>query len=203
MTTINLDLLYKILNLDTSAKKAEIKKAYRKLSKEHHPDQGGDSETFKKIKEAYEILIDEEKVKAIKEGKNPDNVKSVDGKIKDIILNLFWKCVNNRFVADYEDLIVKMNQECNEEILKARTFLEHTRNQINMYEAIVKRIKKGDILISALNQEIEMYKEKLEEANKSINLLNHASDLIDTYEYESDTDDEIVGALSYESQYTR
>ena len=52
---------YKILGVDKSASKAEIKKAFRKLAKKHHPDKGGDEETFKKINLAYETLSDDQK----------------------------------------------------------------------------------------------------------------------------------------------
>lgn len=52
---------YEILGIDKSSNPGVIKKAYRNLSMKHHPDRGGDSETFKKINDAYQILGDEEK----------------------------------------------------------------------------------------------------------------------------------------------
>jgi curved DNA-binding protein len=56
---------YKTLGVGKSADEAEIKKAYRKLAKEHHPDRNkgkAASETkFKEINEAYEVLSDPEK----------------------------------------------------------------------------------------------------------------------------------------------
>ena len=53
---------YEVLGVDKSASTEQIKKAYRKLSKEHHPDMAtGDSEKFKEIGSAYEILSDPEK----------------------------------------------------------------------------------------------------------------------------------------------
>lgn len=33
-----------------------VKKAYRKLSRKHHPDKGGDAETFKALARAYRVL---------------------------------------------------------------------------------------------------------------------------------------------------
>jgi curved DNA-binding protein CbpA len=50
--------LYDLLEVEPTATQDEIKKAYKKLSKKHHPDKGGDEEVFKQIKEAYEILSD-------------------------------------------------------------------------------------------------------------------------------------------------
>lgn len=52
---------YQILGVKESATQDEIKKAYRKLAVEHHPDKGGSEETFKKISEAYDTLSDQNK----------------------------------------------------------------------------------------------------------------------------------------------
>ena len=55
------DNLYEILDINKTATQSEIKKAYRKLSKKHHPDVGGDEEEFKKVSYAYEILSNDDK----------------------------------------------------------------------------------------------------------------------------------------------
>jgi DnaJ-class molecular chaperone len=56
---------YKVLGVDPKASSSEIKKAYRKLAKEFHPDStGGDKKKetrFKEVSTAYEILGDEKK----------------------------------------------------------------------------------------------------------------------------------------------
>lgn len=55
--------LYQVLGVSKEATETEIKKAYRKLAIKHHPDKGGDEETFKKISEAYSVLSDKDKRK--------------------------------------------------------------------------------------------------------------------------------------------
>lgn len=52
---------YELLNVTKQATKSEIKSAYFKLVKSHHPDQSGQSEYFQKVKEAYEVLSEDEK----------------------------------------------------------------------------------------------------------------------------------------------
>ena len=53
---------YDILGLSKSATPDEIKRAYRKLAMEHHPDKhGGDDAKFKEIGEAYDTLKDPQK----------------------------------------------------------------------------------------------------------------------------------------------
>ena len=56
--------LYSILCLNRDATQDDIKKAYKQLALQHHPDKnGGDDTKFKKINEAYQILSDPDKRK--------------------------------------------------------------------------------------------------------------------------------------------
>lgn len=52
---------YDILGVDKKASKDEVKKAFRKLAQQHHPDKGGDEARFKEITEAYSVLSDDKK----------------------------------------------------------------------------------------------------------------------------------------------
>ncbi len=53
---------YNILGVQKNASQDEIKKAFRKLAHEHHPDKkGGDDAKFKEVSEAYSVLSDEKK----------------------------------------------------------------------------------------------------------------------------------------------
>lgn len=52
---------YKTLGVPRTATADEIKKAFRKLARKHHPDAGGDEAKFKELNEAYEVLSDEKK----------------------------------------------------------------------------------------------------------------------------------------------
>lgn len=52
---------YNTLGVKQNASQDEIKKAFRKMAVEHHPDKGGDEVVFKKINEAYHTLSDPQK----------------------------------------------------------------------------------------------------------------------------------------------
>lgn len=54
---------YNILGVSKDASAEEIKKSFRRLAHEHHPDKGGDAQKFKDINEAYQVLGDVEKRK--------------------------------------------------------------------------------------------------------------------------------------------
>eukprot|EP00878_Enallax_costatus_P038427 GHUV01043656.1.p1 GENE.GHUV01043656.1~~GHUV01043656.1.p1 ORF type:complete len:119 (+),score=33.13 GHUV01043656.1:347-703(+) len=66
---------YKILGVNQHAGSSEIRKAYRNLAKQYHPDKVHSSkekaeseERFKEVAEAYEVLNDEEKRAAYDRG---------------------------------------------------------------------------------------------------------------------------------------
>ena len=72
---------YEILGISPTSSADEIKRAFRKLAIEKHPDRGGDVVEFQKISEAYEILKDPNKRAAYDNPQNQFNRRdfSFDG----------------------------------------------------------------------------------------------------------------------------
>src|SRR3954463_12146477 len=58
---------YEVLGVPRNASEADVKKAYRKLARQHHPDRNPGDKTaetkFKEVQEAYDIVGDAEKRK--------------------------------------------------------------------------------------------------------------------------------------------
>ena len=52
---------YATLGVSKNASQDEIKKAFRKLASQHHPDKGGDTRKFQEIQAAYDTLSDPDK----------------------------------------------------------------------------------------------------------------------------------------------
>lgn len=62
---------YKVLGIDKTASERDVKKAFRKLAVQYHPDKNDSpdaEEKFREIAEAYEILSDSQKRKAYDNG---------------------------------------------------------------------------------------------------------------------------------------
>jgi len=49
---------YATLGINETADATEIKRAYRKLASQHHPDKGGDTARFQEVEAAYRVLSD-------------------------------------------------------------------------------------------------------------------------------------------------
>lgn len=62
---------YSTLGVARTATPDEIKKAYRKLASQHHPDKGGDTAKFQELEEAYRVLSDPDQ-RAAHDNPRPD-----------------------------------------------------------------------------------------------------------------------------------
>jgi molecular chaperone DnaJ len=92
---------YKVLGVGKNASEEEIKKAYRKLARQYHPDTNqGDKkaeERFKQISQAHDVLADPDKRKAYDRGgflggfgqPGGGGFENVAGSFSDILSNLF------------------------------------------------------------------------------------------------------------------
>jgi molecular chaperone DnaJ len=98
---------YKILGVGKNATDEEIKKAYRKLARQYHPDRNpGDKpaeEKFKQISQAHDILSDADKRKAYDRGATPlggftqnFDPSNIPGGFGDILSNLFGQATGSR-----------------------------------------------------------------------------------------------------------
>lgn len=75
---------YRILGVNKSSSPQDVKQAFKKLAKKHHPDRpGGDEAEFKRINEAYETLKDPQKKRMYDHGgmdpSQPNVHRSGDG----------------------------------------------------------------------------------------------------------------------------
>jgi curved DNA-binding protein CbpA len=56
MSAMDASSARRILGLSPGASEDEVKRAYRRLARQHHPDVGGDEEAFVRIQQAYDLL---------------------------------------------------------------------------------------------------------------------------------------------------
>lgn len=186
--------LYKILEVIESASAAEIKKAHRRLAKEHHPDKGGDPEKFDKIQQAYEVLSDpERRAKYDETGEFEDE--------KDRSKQEFVSFVDQVIIPE----IVKANALSFDLIGIASLSLEKSRNDAmnqkvaatshrDQLQRSLKRIKRKDdgvdLITQMITQKVDALNGLLDQIDKALASLDRIQEELDKYEYDYEGDED-------------
>lgn len=126
--------LYDILEVNPDSSQDEIKKAYRRQALTHHPDKGGDTEKFKQLNSAYEILSDPEKRKVYDmrgkrglqdSGNVPDDIlNSMFGGLFGNMFNMFgggnFGNVNRKTLPVSHTIQVTLEDICRRKVVKLK-----------------------------------------------------------------------------------
>lgn len=140
--------LYHVLGVEETADAATIKQSFRKLSIKHHPDKGGDPKLFNELREAYEVLSDQDKRKYYDLG-GQQLVKNVE---------TAWKEVDGQKAQMDAQLnqVPKNHPQYNQ--FKAQ--IEQQKKQFDkgtMKHEIEKKLRSDDIEVSVPISAIELY----------------------------------------------
>jgi len=182
------DELYKILGVSKDATEAEIKKAYRDLSKEHHPDMGGNEEEFKKVAGAYEIvgypdrrkeydLHGTRKVFDVRQQKKVGIIqKIIDMKSDEYIANPLHKLKNIKMNLGVtrEQLKTKM-RKINADIERLRKNKHHGEMQtvLGMLDSVRANVSEG---LNGIQMDFEICEGLIAEFRKACEILGREPD---------------------------
>jgi molecular chaperone DnaJ len=123
---MNRQIALSTLGLDSSATEDDIKKQFRKLAKEKHPDRGGDENEYKKISEAFEYLKNNSK-----EDENQSFRNSPFRRVNDFfngqdIFNIWQNSVQNT-QAPPQPIIINLELSFQESVLGCQKKIEVNR----------------------------------------------------------------------------
>ena len=181
--------LYDELELPKNCTSEEIKQKYRILAQMHHPDKGGDSQRFKRIKIAYEILGDPEKrLHYDSTGEHPDEV-SVDTEVFNRLSNMVTQYIH-QINPEHDDLILVMKVD----IRKAH---DNTTNVIAEYNNLIKKLniicnkiklkKEGENLLKFfVEKRITQCQTELIHCQKLLLVFNKMLEVLEGYHYSQD-----------------
>lgn len=179
--------LYEELELPRDCTFDQIKQQYRHLAGLHHPDRGGDGEKFKRIKFAYEVLINPERRKLYDETNTTKEATSAATEAVTQLANVFFSVIA---VIDLHtgNLVDTMRNEINGELLRNELAVAQCTQQINnltvaKQKLIHKRPEEENILLGFLetqlttrNNDIKIYQHRKE-------TLEHMTKLLEDYQY--------------------
>ena len=177
---------YDELGVSVHATSEEIRQKYKTLAQIHHPDKGGDEETFKRIKFAYEILSDPiRRTEYDTTGKFGTDTSIKDEALHNLAQMLFSIIPN--FNPEQDNLIqlmtnrvTELKQECTSNIDVCNNFVAHLNK-------IVARLKiktdNENLLLGFVNTQIDMRKNEVATFTRRIQICDLQFEILKDYEY--------------------
>lgn len=185
--------LYEVLGVEETATTEEIKKAHRKLVKEHHPDKGGDPEKFAKIQEAYEVLSDDARRKRYDETGQYDEVKDTfHQEFAGFVSQIIIPEIEGAAVLDFDLMgiaaeVIKRNKKSGAEQIKQA---EKQKDRLERYIPRFGRTDDGEDFITAMiEQRVKAFDNAIERMGKEMDILDRLQEELTKYEYQFDDEE--------------
>lgn len=187
---------YEVLGLEPDATPEEINAAYRAASKSAHPDGGGSTEEFTRVKGAAMVLLDPERRKrfdetgTLGEGK-PDNALA---EVMEAIANFFISSidVSDQFgaprLADL-NLVTAATTHFKNQVHGGRQHIKNTEGKIKKFEKALSRLKSkrpDDVIKTMLTHHVNQMKIIITTTERQIKQFEKAVEILGDYEFEAD-----------------
>lgn len=178
--------LYKALDIDQTATKADAKKAYRKKALKAHPDAGGDKESFALISLAHDVLTDDARRERY------DETGDTEEKKTNTVMETVSQMAKAAFDEDSLDPVVFMKRHTDKTIHSQKMEKKKAEDHIKKLEKkLAKFVKQNSktkstqakmVVEKTINAAIESYRGFLTQADASIELWESVSKFIEGLE---------------------
>lgn len=177
---MNRTIFYELLGVKENASQAEIKKAFRKLSKKLHPDipETGDAERYRHIKNAYEVLSDPEKRQYYDRNGRPPLEVDIDQEVSKTMNSLIGAVLNHPdcrpdvFTAILQDMISDKKRELENQIEVANNKIEKLNQMVTVKVYNQKKNKERKNLKMVVDNLINEIESQIERAEIGIKIFN-------------------------------
>jgi hypothetical protein len=190
---------YKTLGVKKTADKEEIRTAFKKLAKKHHPDvAGGENETFSKIKAAYDLLMDDKARMLYDEfGVIPgDDVSQLRLQAMQNLTALFMQLLTQIDVSDLKekdvigllrDHISREIQGTEKQVAEIKRSEKHVQEALKVLKQKMKRKGVGrNIFVEALEENITHIPGQIALGERKLRLLREMLEALKDYSFDFD-----------------
>lgn len=180
---------YDTLGIKPDATPEQIKRAWRKKSREHHPDKGGTAEAMQEVNRAYECLSDPERRATYDRTGEDVTGPSLDDVVRNEVIGLFAAVADSTaesgLLAAARRMVSSRKSHFEMDQLATRQtqrWLEKKRGKIRI------RTKASDLYAEVINSKLSEVQAKLDLLAKQIEVCIAIDRYLDDYE---SVDDEV------------
>lgn len=190
--------LYELLEVEKTASKSQIKKAYYKLSKKYHPDVegGGDEEMFSKIKQAYDVLSDDYLRGVYDETGVIENKVDMDQMFMAFVSTKLVEVLEKGNQFNFMSITIDVIKVCNEFLEKDSKLVHDQKKEIIVLkENLEKEIKKikfsggeeENMIAKVVKSRILMYDTNINQYDRKIEINKYIVERLKDYSYEKES----------------
>jgi curved DNA-binding protein CbpA len=180
---------YDVLGLNKNVSAAEIKRAYQLKAQLFHPDKGGHEDDFNKVKNAYDILRNEDR-RAAYDATGDDmyaDENEVTRKALGEITGLFSTVADQ--LEPTNDLMVVIKDILTKNLKEIETNKKKHKKTISKHEKMLKRIKNKNNVQNNIFKEVLVNKIKVSKMNiitleNNYRMNKRMFEILDDYEYD-------------------
>ena len=178
---------YEVLGLDKDATDEQIKKAYKRLSKKHHPDNGGDNEKFLELDKAYKILKDpEQRAYYDKHGKTMESGNGFEEMARNYLVSKYLEsCIESGENMIYNNILDIAKKKMKADLGQLSEVMDGAKWAMIHLIKQKRRVKpktKSVFLVHALDPEIAKLRKNLQGGVHSERMIKRAIELADDFE---------------------
>lgn len=172
--------LYETLDIPKKASPAEVKRAYRRKAKQHHPDKGGSGEDMSRVNHAYAVLSDETRRAAYDSTGTDTQSPSGDAAAHSLLAQIFAQGIS----SGQPDVVAFTRNYLLATVQGVRaTVVQHTANVENLKRRRAEvEVAYGDNLFhSLIDQQVQQGMQHLASLSAQVQHMDKAIELLKAY----------------------
>lgn len=166
----------------------ELRKAFRRKARKHHPDRGGSDALMAKINRAYEVLSSPQRRLTYDQTGQDQFASHLETCARDTVINKFTEWLGNDNAQG--DMLFAVQMSLSQDIAKQQQQISQGTWQIEKLRKRMKRLKfkgKGPNLIcQALDHKLASVDQQIEICRQNIATLTRAGEMVKEFEFEPD-----------------
>lgn len=180
--------MYDILGITKDATEEEIKQAFRRRAQQTHPDkEGGSEETFKQVKEAYEVLSNParrsnyDSTGSTKEG--PTVEQEAEGVLASVFEQFLGSGMDVNPLNSLREEMDKVRSDQQRNVTKTEKTLKRTTAMAGKFK---RKTAGANLFQRVLERRKQSCQDSIDAAKRNIAVCTKVLELLDQYEFEED-----------------